>query len=95
MAVGFIVFVMAAVGLVTAFPAGPTAVVGLGVFFVGMGEWISHPLETSIYVGDGRMPPGVATRYPRRWKPLGVMFDLMGLALIGLGVYGLRQIVTT
>ena len=60
----------------------------LGVFFIGIGEWINHPLQTKL------MPPnvfapggGVISGHPRNASLLGSLFDLLGIALVALGLY--------
>lgn len=83
MVVGVVVFLAAGTGLLKVFPAGPTALVSLGTFWVGLGEWVNHPLQT-------RLVPGYKiTGYPRNASLLGVFFDLLGLVLIAVGLYKL------
>lgn len=60
----------------------------LGMFFVGIGEWINHPLETRIvgpyvYSAGG----GIVTGNPRKNVTLGTLCDILGAVLIGVGVY--------
>ena len=60
----------------------------LGLMFVGIGEWINHPLQTrlmhpSIYAPGG----GVLTSHPRRSCVLGNGFDLLGIALLGVALF--------
>ena len=54
-----------------------------GVFLVGLGEWINHPLQEAI------VPPNMYMRgggkisgHPRSAKPLGLFFDALGVLLI-------------
>ena len=89
MAVGLAVFVLAGSGFFKEFPAGPTALCGLGVFFIGMGEWINHPLQTKLMAGSAMFPAGVVTSHPRNPRPIGVFFDIVGVALLGYGVFRL------
>lgn len=55
----------------------------LGGIFVGLGEWVNHPLQESI--GAGFKLSG----HPRRSSFLGTVLDLLGLACIGYGLYRL------
>jgi hypothetical protein len=60
----------------------------MGAFFVGMGEWINHPLQTGIvppnvYLGGG----GIITGHPRRNSMLGIAFDIIGLVFVGIALY--------
>jgi hypothetical protein len=62
-------------------PNGDAALLSLGGVFVGLGEWINHPLQERVGVGFK------ITGYPRRNSFLGVAFVLFGLSLAGYGVY--------
>ncbi|SFJ15101.1 hypothetical protein SAMN05216206_3544 [Pseudomonas guineae] len=53
----------------------------LGGIFLGIGEWINHPLQ--VKVGGGFTISG----YPRNNSIIGVCFVLFGLSLVGYGVY--------
>ena len=66
-------------------PNGVIATISLGGLFIGLGEWINHPLRVG--VGYGYQISG----HPRSNSFLGVMFVLLGLALVGYGVYKLVQ----
>lgn len=58
-------------------------VIGAGLLAVGLGEWIAHPLQT-------KLAPGLLiTGYPRRFKPVGLLLDTIGLTLIAWGAYKL------
>ena len=89
MAAGLFLFLLAGAGLLKEFPTRPTASVAIGVFFFGMGEWINHPLQTALMQATARFPAGVISGHPRKARPTGIFFDLLGLALIGYGVYKL------
>lgn len=52
-----------------------------GVFFVGMGEWVNHPLRTGIISG------AIIRRHPRSSSLLGIAFDIVGLTLVGIELY--------
>ena len=57
------------------------ALMAFGLFWIGTGEWINHPLQTRIY-------PGFSTRrFTRRNSPLGVCFVVLGVALILRGAW--------
>ena len=89
MAVGLLVALLAGAGYLKEFPTAPTAALGLGAFFFGMGEWINHPLQTTVVPATAHRPAGVMTSHPRSASVAGVLFDALGLGLIGLGVYRL------
>jgi len=57
----------------------------LGGIFIGLGEWINHPLQERI--GPGFKVSG----HPWRFTLLGTGFDLVGLACIWYGVYKLTH----
>ena len=64
--------------------------ISLGAIFIGLGEWINHPLQTRI------LPPGPhysgwlkGQGYLRSNSFLGIAFDFVGVTLIGLGLYKL------
>jgi hypothetical protein len=63
-------------------------IASLGVLFVGIGEWINHPLQTAIlppnaYLGGG----GILSGHPRSPSLLGSLFDLLGFVLLVVGVW--------
>jgi hypothetical protein len=61
----------------------PTIFVGLGLLSIGIGEWKDHPLQT-------QLAPGFKlTSYPRSSSMLGVLLDVLGVALAGIGLYKL------
>ena len=64
-----------------------------GVLLVGLGEWKNHKKESFIKPPNAYTGPAALITYPVR-KPdlLGVLLDLVGIALIGFGVVSvLRQ----
>ncbi len=59
-----------------------------GIFFIGIGEWINHPLKTgiippNIYTAGG----GIIKWHPRKNKLLGMFFDILGIILISIAIY--------
>ncbi len=63
-------------------------IASLGVLFVGIGEWINHPLQTAIvppsaYLGGA----GILSGHPRNPSLLGSLFDLLGFILLVVGVW--------
>jgi hypothetical protein len=52
----------------------------LGAIFIGIGEWINHPLQTRI------VPGYKITSYPRVNKFGGNVFDLLGIVCIIIGI---------
>jgi hypothetical protein len=81
------IFLLTGSGLLHAFPTVPTALISLGGFFVGLGEWVNHPLQTALMRGSAMFPSGVISGHPRAPKPLGLTFDILGAALIVYGGY--------
>jgi hypothetical protein len=81
MVVCVIVFLLAGAGILKAFPVAPTAAVSAGGFFVGLGEWINHPLQVAMSA------VGVAHGHPRKNSPVGILFLVLGIGLIGFGIY--------
>lgn len=62
--------------------------VSLGFFFIGLGEWINHPLQTSLHPPSIHMPTGgVTTGYPRNNKFIGILFVILGVFLIAFGIF--------
>jgi hypothetical protein len=62
--------------------------IAMGFFFVGVGEWINHPLQTklvppNIYMRGG----GKITGHPRNASLLGSLFDVLGFVLLCAGIY--------
>lgn len=60
---------------------------GLGLVFLGIGEFINHPSQTVIKYDVLNRPEGVFSGRPRRNKPFGLLVGAMGFALIVLGLY--------
>jgi hypothetical protein len=81
------VFLLAASDVLKALPLAPVLAMSGGAFLVGLGEWINHPLQTSIMTPSAFMPGGIITGHPRNNRPIGLLFDAVGLALIGYGIY--------
>ena len=87
MVVCVVVFLLAGAGILKAFPVPPTAAISAGGFFIGLGEWINHPLQTAIMRATVFQPGGVLTGHPRNNKVIGVAFVALGVALVAYGVY--------
>jgi hypothetical protein len=87
MVVCVVVFLLCGAGILKAFPTVPTAAISAGGFFVGLGEWINHPLQTAIMRQTAYQPGGVIKGHPRNNKPLGILFVVLGLALVVFGIY--------
>lgn len=87
MVVGIVIFLLAGAGLLKAFPTMPTALIALGIFWLGIGEWINHPLQNILTAANASFPGGALTGHPRNPKPLGLAFDLLGIVLIIFGAY--------
>ena len=89
MVVGIVVFLLAGAGLLKAFPTIPTALISFGAFWLGLGEWINHPLQTALRAPSIYFPGGIITGHSRNGRLLGYFFDILGLGLISFGAYKL------
>jgi hypothetical protein len=89
--VSVVVFLLSGAGILKAFPTAATALISLGGFWIGMGEWVNHPLQTSFLGPNAYRPSGVLTGYPRQTKPLGNVFVLLGAILIVFGLFKLLR----
>ncbi|MHB0926907.1 MAG: hypothetical protein ACYC1F_10425 [Gallionellaceae bacterium] len=85
MVAGFAVFLLAAAGLLPSLPVKPALLVALGTFFFGLGEWCNHPLQTHLHLNIK------ITGHPRRLCISGIAFDLLGFALIAIGLWHLLR----
>lgn len=63
--------------------------ISLGCIFWGIGEWINHPLQQTLVKAAGGFPVGKTSGHPRNGSIPGYFFDLVGLAILGLGIYKL------
>jgi len=88
-AVSAAVFLLTGTGVLKAFPTAATALISLGTFFIGLGEWINHPLQTGFLPPNVYHPGGVLTGHPRRTSLIGNLFLLLGAILIGFGLFKL------
>ena len=57
--------------------------ISLGCLFIGLGEWINHPLQTRIATGMK------ITSYNRSASLRGSLFDVLGFLLVCIGAYPL------
>ena len=83
MVVGIFIFILSGAGLLKAFPVVPTSLISFGVFWVGLGEWANHPLQTRFH------PIGIVRGHPRNPRFIGIAFDILGVGLIVVGGYKL------
>lgn len=83
---GLMVFLLTAAGLLPVIPTAPALLISLGAFFIGMGEWRNHPLQTRI---NG---PYKITGHPRAASLIGTVLDFIGMALSVFGLVKLFQI---
>lgn len=64
------------------------ALLFFGIFFIGIGEWINHPLQTKIVRPNAFTPGGgIITGHPRQNVFLGIFFDVVGVGLVAVGIY--------
>jgi len=55
--------------------------VALGFIFIGIGEWINHPLQTKVSLGFK------LTSYNRLPSYLGTLFDILGFITIMVSIW--------
>jgi hypothetical protein len=89
MVVSIMVFLLSGAGLLKAFPTAPTALISLGGFWIGLGEWVNHPLQTGLLPRSAYYPSGIVSGHPRRPSALGSFFLLFGFILVAWGIYKL------
>ena len=59
----------------------------LGIFFIGIGEWINHPLQTEIVRPHVTIPSGgVFESHKRNSNLIGSLFDILGFILIATAI---------
>lgn len=87
MVIGVVIFLLTGAGLLKAFPTMPTALISMGLFWLGLGEWINHPIQTILKAPEYPFPGGIITGHPRNNSPLGITFVVIGVALIVFGGY--------
>ncbi|PSY67335.1 hypothetical protein C7B16_04320 [Escherichia sp. 20412-1] len=79
--VGAMIFVINGTSLFDRYPVVPLAFLSSGIFFIGLGEWINHPLRVRF------LGPGIFARgHNRSSCALGIIFDILGGCLIVTGV---------
>lgn len=59
----------------------PTIFIGLGLFFVGLGEWINHPYQVHEATFHYQI-----TSHNRSPRPSGMALDLLGGILTAVGL---------
>ena len=60
----------------------------LSAIFIGIGEWLNHPLKTIIYPPSAQFPGGLKGEgNTRRNSFLGVGFAVLGVALAGYQIW--------
>ena len=85
--VSIVIFLLSGAGFLKSFPTDPTALISLAGFWIGLGEWVNHPLQTSLMPPTAYHPAGIVTGHPRRPSAMGNFFLLLGLVLLALGIY--------
>ncbi|WP_231753035.1 hypothetical protein [Burkholderia sp. TSV86] len=81
--ISVILFILAITTDLHTIPNGPLVLLSIGLFMIGLGEWINHPLQTSAGVNFGQKMVIVA--HPRRPKVGGVVLDIVGAILGFIG----------
>ena len=85
--VSVVVFLLVGAGMLKAFPVVPTATIAAGTFFVSLGEWVNHPLQSKILSATAYRPGGIITSHPRANSAIGVFFVMLGFLLLVFGGY--------
>ncbi len=62
--------------------------ISLGLFFIGLGEWINHPLQTALMCPNIYDAPGgaITTSYKRSPRLTGNLFDILGFILCSIAI---------
>ena len=87
MVVCVVIFIMCGAGMLQAFQVAPAAMISGGGFFVGLGEWINHPLQTAIRLDQFDRATGIISGHPRKNSPIGICFVVGGLCLVFFGSF--------
>jgi hypothetical protein len=65
----------------------PGLLMGLGLLFFGVGEWINHPQHTEIIRGETVGSYITHKTNPWKPKPFGLLLDALGIGLFGYGLF--------
>lgn len=87
MVVSIFVFLLVGAGLLPEFPTAPTSFISIGGFFVGLGEWVNHPLQSIVLQRDALTYEKLGVCHARKNKILGIVFVILGVFLVFTGVY--------
>ena len=87
MVVSIVVFLLAATGALKALPTVPTVLISLGAFWIGVGEWVNHPVQSRFVSGTAYHPSAVLTSHPRQPKAVGTFFLWLGIILVAWGIF--------
>lgn len=79
--IGTITLVLSLTVEVKVFDNITVAMISIGIIFVGIGEWINHPLQTGI------IPGYKITSYNRQNTFWGNAWDIFGLGIIIYGMF--------
>lgn len=85
-------FLLIAAGVITIFPAIPTALISLGIFFISYGERLNHSRSLgSVPVAQhlGEIVYTELIAYQRKNTFIGWIFIAIGLIMSAIGVYQL------
>ncbi len=85
--IGGFVFLLNGAGLLPAYPTGATALIAIGVFLWGIGEWINHPYQEILLPGNFGQAIAKLSGHPRKASGLGIIFDVIGLGSIAFGIF--------
>lgn len=88
LAVGVVVFLLSLTFELKGVSNSIALLISLGASFIGLGEWVNHPKSTSIVPPNDTYPGYMQIEHHKRKNTLlGNLFLILGLALVGYGIY--------
>ncbi|EOV8217199.1 hypothetical protein ACOGYS_000200 [Edwardsiella piscicida] len=80
-AVGVVLFILNGTSILSRYPTIPIAFLSVGMFLIGLGEWINHPFRARFIA-----PNLVARGYSRYPCAIGIIIDIIGVILLIIGI---------
>ncbi|EPE4838962.1 hypothetical protein ACSIZT_004402 [Yersinia enterocolitica] len=79
--IGATLFILNGSGWLERYPMIPTAFISGGIFFIGLGEWVNHPVQIR-FISSVHF----AKSHPRRFTTIGTILDIVGFTSVIVGV---------